>query len=261
MLPAVALRAMRLAEDPDWDLQTLSATIRRDQGLASQFLSLANSAYFGARCTITTVERAINLVGIKRARSMLLAASLEGLHQNKTSNFRGKVLWEHALSTGCVSQLLAKKHKRCDSEEAFMAGLLHDVGRPVMDQLFTTRYAKVGDLVKSGDAESFLVAEQHVFGFDHADVGFISAKAWGFPPAFAEAVHLHHDPTIAQVDPILCATVSLANSMCVKAELGPDKQPELDLSELPSAEMLKLDVDPTTLSERLRETLSAQIED
>ena len=91
---AVALRAMRQTEDPDWDLQTLNATIRNDQGLVARFLRLANSAFFGVRCTITTLDRAINLVGIKRVRSVLLTAPLEGLHDTKTSNFTGPVLWE-----------------------------------------------------------------------------------------------------------------------------------------------------------------------
>ena len=81
VLPEVALRALRLAEDPDWDLRTLDATLRCDQGLAAGFLRLANSAFFGARCTVTKLDRTINLVGITRVRSVLLAAALEGFHE------------------------------------------------------------------------------------------------------------------------------------------------------------------------------------
>ena len=126
-LPDVALRAMRLAEDPDWDLAKLDRTIKLDQTLTARFLRLANSVFFGARYSITTLDRAINLVGITRVRSVLLAAALEGLHETKKSNFKGKMLWDHALAAGCISQHLATKHRRCDAEEAFMAGLLHDV--------------------------------------------------------------------------------------------------------------------------------------
>ena len=241
VLPEVALRALRLAEDPDWDLRTLDATLRCDQGLAAGFLRLANSAFFGARCTVTKLDRAINLVGITRVRSVLLAAALEGFHEYETDNFGGKVLWEHALATACVSQHLAAEHRRYDPEEAFMAGLLHDIGRPVMDQLFGTQYAEVIELVKNGVAASLLSAEQRVFRFDHTDLGFIVVTAWGFPPALAETVRFHHDPTMADNDPTLCATISLANSMCAKAELGPDRQPDLDLPALPSAQMLKLE--------------------
>ena len=97
-LPEVALQAMHLAEDPDWDLRKIDQTIRCDQTLTARFLRRANSAFFGARCSITRLDRAINLMGITRVRSVLLAAALEGLHESKTSNFKGKVLWEHALA-------------------------------------------------------------------------------------------------------------------------------------------------------------------
>lgn len=239
-LPEVVLRAMRLAENPEWDLRELDVTIRRDQALAARFLRLANSAFFGARSKISTLDRAINMVGITRVRSILLAAALEGLHESKRSNFTGKTLWNHALAAGSISQHLARTHDRSDSEEAFMAGLLHDIGRPILDQMMGDRYAEVIALVKDGGAASLLSAEQRVFRFDHTDIGFVAVTAWGFPPAIAEAIRFHHDPTMAEADRPLCATVSLANSMCAKAELGPDKQPDLDLATLPSTEILGL---------------------
>ena len=251
VLPEVALKAMRVADDPDWDLKKLDVTIRRDQALAARFLRLANSAFFGARCSVTTLDRAINLVGITRVRSVLLASALEGLHESKKSNFKGKVLWEHALATGCVSQHLATKHRLCDPEEAFMAGLLHDIGRPVMDHVFKAQYAEVIEMVASGVAASFLSAEQRVFRFDHTDVGFVVVTAWDFPPAIAEAIRFHHDPAMAKVHPPLCATISLANNMCAKAELGPDAQPDLDLTTLPSAEILQLETQVDGLMEQV----------
>ena len=181
-LPDVALRAMRLAESPEWDLRELDVTIRRDQALAARFLRLANSTFFGARSKISTLDRAINMVGITRVRSVLLAAALEGLHEGKRSNFKGKILWDHALAAGCISQHLALAHSRSDSEEAFMAGLLHDIGRPILDQMLGDQYAEVITLVKNGVAASLLSAEQRVFGFDHTDIGFVAVTAWAFPP-------------------------------------------------------------------------------
>ena len=239
-LPDVALRAMRLAENPEWSIHELDATIRRDQALAARFLRLANSAFFGARAKIGTLDRAINMVGITRVRSVLLAAALEGLHEGKRSNFKGKILWEHALAVGCISQHIAQAHRRSDSEEAFMAGLLHDIGRPILDQMLGDQYAEVIALIKDGVAASLLSAEQRVFRFDHTDIGFVAVSGWGFPPAIAEAIRFHHDPTMAEADRPLCATVSLANSMCAKAELGADRQPDIDLAALPSTEILGL---------------------
>ena len=121
-----------------------------------------------------------------------------------------------------------------------MAGLLHDIGRPILDQMLGDQYAQVIALVKDGVAASLLSAEQRVFGFDHTDIGFVAVTGWGFPPAIAEAIRFHHDPTMAEADRPLCATVSLANSMCAKAELGPDRQPDVELATLPSTEILGL---------------------
>ena len=255
-LPDIALRAMRLAEDPDWDLKKLERTIRQDQGLAARFLRLANSAFFGARSTITTLDRAINLVGITRVQSVLLAAGLEGLHQNKKSNFKGKILWEHALAVGCASQHLAKKARQCDPEEAFMAGLLHDIGRPIMDDVFHDKYGEVIALVRDGAAASFLSAEQRTFKFDHTDVGYVVVSAWGFPSQIGEAIRFHHDPTMAENAVGLCATVSLANSMCVKLAIGPDEQADLDLEALPSTALLGLEGRADGLFEQLPQLIA-----
>ena len=241
-LPDVALRAIRLAADPDWDLHQLSTTIGRDQGLAARFLRLANAALFGARGSVTTLDMAIVRVGITRVRSVVLAAALEAFHETKRSNFTGTVLWEHALGTACISQHLATTHRRCLPDEAFMAGLLHDIGRTLLDQLFPTEYARVLTLVENGVAPSLLRAEQQVLPFDHTELGFEAADAWEFPAAIAETIRHHHAPAEAVADPGLCATVSLANSLCLHAQLGPDlPPPDQDLATLPSAEILALD--------------------
>lgn len=89
-LPEVAIQTMRLADDPDWDLRRLDVTIRRDQALAARFPRLANSAFFGARCSVTTLDRAINLVGITRVRSVLLASALGGCTSARKATSRGR---------------------------------------------------------------------------------------------------------------------------------------------------------------------------
>jgi HD-like signal output (HDOD) protein len=184
------------------------------------------------------LDRAISMVGVTRVRSVLLAAALEGLHERKHSNFKGKTLWDHALAAGCISQYLALAHDGSDSEEALMAGLLHDIWRPILDQMLGDQYTQVIALVNDGVVASLLSAEQRVFGFDHTDIGFVAVN--GCPRPIAEAIRFHHDPTMAEADRPLCATVSLANSMCAKAELGPDRQPVVELATLPSTEILGL---------------------
>ena len=241
-LPDIALQALRLAEDPAWDLHALTQTIGRDQGLAAGFLRLANSPFFGARGTISTLDQAICRAGNTRVQSVLLAAALDQFHATTESNFPGTVLWDHARATATVSQHLTTVCARADPEEAFMAGLLHDIGRTVMDQEFPTQYAEVVDLVAQGHTPSLRSAERCVFQFDHTEVGFVVVTAWAFPRAIAETIRRHHDPAEAEADRGLCATVSLANSLCLHAQGGPERSPpDLDLATLPSAEILALD--------------------
>ena len=135
-----------------------------------------------------------------------------------------------------------------------------------MDQLFSAQYAEVVELVNGDEAVSWLAAEQRVFRFDHTDVGCVVATEWGFPSALAEVARCHHDPAVADTDPTLCATVSLANSMCAKAALGPDHQPTLDLAALPSVEMLDLEARVEAVMEQVPDVvkqarMDAQVED
>ena len=142
-----------------------------------------------------------------------------------------------------VSRLIATDCTYPDSEEAFITGLVHDVGKVVMDANLRDRYEKIIVSVYNLEADSFVEAERMMFGFDHAEVGFLVARAWGLPPAIAESVRYHHDPASAVVDPQLCAIVSLANGLSVKLELGPHQRPVLELAALPATEQLGLSTD------------------
>ena len=240
-LPHIAMRALKLAEREDWSITELENEILLDHALAARLLHLANSPYFGARRRITTVNRALSLIGNRKARSVLMAAAVEGLHEDTRSIFRDEFLWEHALATAAVSQHFATTFQTCNPDDAFMAGLLHDIGRLVMDSRFPDRYRRVVDLVETGDTETFLDAEQEVFGFTHTDVGFLVATGWHLPPVIAEVMLFHHEPALASSDRNLCATVSLANSACAKHGVSVESQPELDLGSLASTQILGMD--------------------
>lgn len=240
-LPQVAMQALKLAEKEDWNIVELENEILRDSALAVRLLRLANSPYFGARCEVTTVSRALNLIGNSKTRSVLMAAAVEGLHENTRSNFPGKVLWEHALATASLSQQFATLCDSGNPEDAFVAGLLHDIGRPVMDSIFPDEYRRVIGLVEAGNTDTFRSAEQQVFGFDHTDVGFLVASHWNLPPVIGGVIRFHHNLAQASADRTLCATVSLANSACVKNGIGVENMPDLDLASLLSTEVLGLD--------------------
>ena len=238
--PAIALRVLQQSEGDDWDVAELAAEIRRDHALTARFLRGANSAHYGARRTIGSVNQALTMLGGKKVRTTLLAASVEGLLQADQSNFEEGVLWQHALSVACVSEHFATTAESCDPEDAFMSGLLHDIGRSVLDSRYPAQYREVIRLAAASGA-AFCTAEQQMFGFDHAEVGFLVADAWGLPARLLGTIRWHHHPDAAPSDSQLCATVSVANDWCVKHGIGPEVQSDLELGERAGAQILGWD--------------------
>ena len=142
--------------------------------------------------------------------------------------------------------------------EAYIGGLLHDVGKVVLDANLTDEYQVVIERVYNENL-SFIEAENETFGFDHTEVGAIVVERWNLAPALAEAVRLHHQPLGAEIDPTLCAIVSLANSLCVKLGIGPERDSDLNLAELESTLMLTLA--PERLSEIAASVKERLVED
>ena len=236
-LPDIALRVLHIAEGDDWNVTDLADEICRDPALTARFLRVANSAHYGARRTITSPSQALTMLGSKKVRTTLLAASVEGLLQAERSNFDDRGLWRHAFATACVSEHLAIADQSCSSEDAYIAGLLHDIGRSLMDERFTERYAGVVDRVTESGT-SFRSAESQVFGFDHTEAGQLVARAWGLPDQLADTIWRHHDPGAALDDRRLSATVNVANDWCVKHGLGPKTLSDLEMAERSGAQIL-----------------------
>jgi putative nucleotidyltransferase with HDIG domain len=234
----VAIRVINLTAHSQTSGEDLETEILRDQALVTRVLRLANSAAYGLRGTIATVSHAIFILGFDTVRSLVLAACAETLYRRGGNGFSDTVLWDHVRGAACLSRFLADHCGYAAGERAFIAGLVHDVGKVVMDRNLREPYDKVVALVESGEADSFVEAERDVLGFDHTEVGCLVARKWSLPEAIAEAVRHHHDPEQAVVDPKLCAIVSLANSVCVKLQLGLEHQPDLDLASLSAASQL-----------------------
>lgn len=236
-LPSVAMEAMTLVEDPDSRARDLAELISQDQALASRVLKIVNSAFYGMRGPVDSVTRAVVTLGWGEVHSLVLTAACQAMHTS--ASFSDQLLWDHALAVSQVARKLAVKCRFPRLVEASTAGLLHDLGKIVMDRHLGERYQVVVDLVGQKDT-SFLEAEQILLDYDHAQVGGMIVESWKLSPALVEAVRWHHDPKSAETEPTLCAVVSLANSICVQQGVGLESFPDLDLSALDATEMLGL---------------------
>ncbi|MEE8583973.1 MAG: HDOD domain-containing protein [Acidobacteriota bacterium] len=254
--PVVAQQVMQLVRSPHSSASDLERVISRDSALAARVLKISNSALYGVRGTITTLSRAAVILGMKTLQSLVIAASAEALY--RTRSFKDKLLWDHSLAVALVSRWLARKKGYRGTEEAFVAGLLHDIGKAVLDLNLPDHYQEVVQLVYNEGA-TFLQAENRLLGFDHAEVGTIVVRKWNLAPALQEAVRLHHDPELARLDPTLCALVCLANAICVRLGVGPERFPELDLSSLPCRQMLQFqNSELPAMLEEIQEKLAAE---
>lgn len=257
-LPDVAVQVLNLAGSDDATARDLELVLQRDPGLAARVLRLSNSAQFGVRGTVSTLSHAVVLLGSRMLRAVVLTACTESLSRNPRSSFKDRILWEHAVAVGLTARTLAERCAPGLIEEAFVAGLLHDIGKMVLDTATGATYREVVQRVYN-QRERFVDVEREMFGFDHAAVGGLVADKWMLAESIGEAIALHHDPRRAVINPPLSAIVSVANALCVKLEIGPEKLPDLDLASLDAVGCLGLGTDELApLPDEIRERIAAE---
>ncbi|MHC5064758.1 MAG: HDOD domain-containing protein [Planctomycetota bacterium] len=186
LLPDTTLQIVTLCRSEDADAAQLTELLHRDQSLAGNVLRIANSPISGSQEKIVSLQQAVSRLGLTRVREISLAASVEGLifDCGARKNLVHK-LWSHCLTAALIAKEIAR-HRRENVEEAFLCGLLHDMGKPVLVQsLFD--YEKAEE-EKLGDACFFLAFEEF-----HAPVASALIEEWGLPAQIAEAIRCHHD--------------------------------------------------------------------
>jgi putative nucleotidyltransferase with HDIG domain len=189
-LPIVAQRILTLTDDEDTGTEELAKIIATDQALTVRILTLANSAYYGHRRQISTLWQAIVVIGwvmLKQVSLSVLICKAMGPAGNRT------VFWRHSLMAANASASAATRAGAKSSETAYVAGLLHDIGKLILDTSLPTEYASVRRRVEQ-DKCSVFEAEQSVLQTDHAEVGAWMAERWQLPAELIEAIGSHHTP-------------------------------------------------------------------
>ncbi len=219
-LPGVYLRLSEVVSDPRTSAADVGRVIAEDPGLTARLLKLVNSAMYGFPSRIETVSHAISIVGTAQLQDLALATSVIRLFAKLPQQLvTMEAFWRHSVACGVIARSLAARRREANVERYFVAGLLHDIGRPVM-------YLQAPDesraaLTRSRDAAVPLFqAEQEVFGFDHSHVGHALMDQWKLPAALREAVAQHHHPDRAQRFPVEAAVVHVADLMANALALG-----------------------------------------
>lgn len=214
-LKVVAAKAIALAEDERTAALDLAAVISSDQALTAKLLRLANSAYYGYARRISNVREAVILLGMRTVRSVAIASSImDAFRVPETEGFDVELFWGHAVAVGVVAEHIARETRVARPEDAFTAGVLHDVGRLAMAVVEPDRFRKMVSLVNELGLHP-REAELAAFGVYHWQVGSRLAQRWRFPTPLVEAIR-DHGKSDAGALTCLADVVAVADLACNK---------------------------------------------
>jgi putative nucleotidyltransferase with HDIG domain len=225
-LPAVALRVLQMTGGQNGGARDLVEVLRGDQSLTAKILSVAGSPAYGAKA-VTTLERAVPLLGFAAVRSIVLATGVIDAFARKSPSgaaFDHHEFWKHALAVACAARRCAALGKRdIDPEEAFVAGLLHDLGKVALSTVFPKGYDRAA--MQANQARTDIAdCERRVLGADHTVAGRRLAERWRLPRELQEAIWLHHIAAealpSAVAKPRLIALVQLADTLAREQRVG-----------------------------------------
>ena len=193
-------------------MNRVAETLRHDPALSSKILKTANSAFYGQSQTIGTIERALVVIGLSAVKTLVLGFSLvTTLKRSETTGFDHVAYWRRSLYTATAAQVLSQNLRTARREEAFLGGLLQDLGMVAMNQALGDEYAQLVQQV-GADHASLHELERETLGVDHAEVGAALAEAWKFPPFLVAPIRHHERPAAAAADVLpLVLTVALGN--------------------------------------------------
>lgn len=215
-VPQVAFRVIQLLNIPDTAVSQLAELIGADQALTAKLLRLCNSAYYGLSRKITTVSEAIMIVGFSAVKSMVLMITTQSTMNKGLLGYKIKPgeFWKHSLGTAESARLIARQCNDPREEESFTAGLIHDIGKMVLNQCALPEVYRATNLMQKENI-SIYAAEARILGFNHAEAGATLADRWKFPSLLVNAIRYHHDFTLVPEDnlPFIIAVANVTSEL------------------------------------------------
>jgi putative nucleotidyltransferase with HDIG domain len=248
-IPVVATRVMQMMEDMKTTADDLAKAVAADPAVAARVMKISNSAFYGCQRQIQTLSAAIVVLGYNTLKSLVVAASVKQVY--KPFGLTEQMLWEHSFGAALAARIIARKTKIVNEEEAFLAGLFHDIGKIIMNSLDRDKFQILIQRCYNEDIP-FTEVEKSEFPFTHDEVGAFVIKKWNFPEALTTAVLRHHDFAFDEHDDAyvvnLTAVAALADSFCKKFGIGERfAKDELDIQRTRAAIHLKFDDERMTM--------------
>ena len=254
-LPSMASKSLQLLSDPETPIETVEKAIAHDQALVGKIIKVSNSALYGGYQKVDSLRQALTRLGAKTTKSLILAASTHGYFFKKRKGMKvwGPILWQHSVECGIAARQIAAICQYDDPEQAFMGGIMHDIGKLAMLMVDDAKYMEI-QRTKITENITDMVAETEMLGTNHTELGRLLMKKWRMPEAVQVCTQYHHNPLAAGEHTILSATVAYANHL--SHTLGSHLQAETEESTAHAESLtqtLNLSADQnTTLMEKVR---------
>jgi putative nucleotidyltransferase with HDIG domain len=221
-LPEVTAKIIQTVEDPRSSAAKLHQIVTHDPALVTRILKVVNSAFYGLPGQIGSVERAIVLLGLNAVKNIAVAASIGAMFRTGKlcEGFAARDLWTHCIAVGVVARDLAKQMGSSVADEAFLAGMIHDVGILISLQVFPEQLRAVCEAAKLGQTP-FCELEKQIIGMDHQQLGATLAEQWKFPRSCQLVAGYHHRPLLlAEQNRMLVNVVHVADTICAHSKHG-----------------------------------------
>lgn len=216
-LSAVINDIIETLNDEDTNIELLTNKIMQDPSLSTRVLKVANSPFYGLSGKISSLKEACIVLGAYSIKNIAVATGIVNNLMKSGNGLNYNKLWEHAVGTGVAAKIIAE-NIGIDHEIAFTSGLLHDVGKIVLDMKYPVEYKKVMEFRANEDCFIY-EAEKEILGVTHSEIGEITARYWKLPDLIVDVIKNHHTPLECN-NPEMVGIIHVADILCRSMEIG-----------------------------------------
>lgn len=222
-LPEVTTKIIQIVDDPKSTARDLHNIIKNDPALATKILKVVNSAFYGLPGQVSEIDRAIVLLGLSAVKNIAISASISRLFSGEriSEQFSAKDIWRHSVAVACATRAFCSViGKKAFAEEAFLAGLIHDLGLLVQRQAYPEQLTEVIKIASKGD-RSFCEIEKELIGASHQSLGMALAAKWKFPRGLQNVIGYHHRiDNLTEDTRLLPVIVYIADALVCHEQIG-----------------------------------------
>jgi HD-like signal output (HDOD) protein len=220
-LPENMTRILRMASDKECDINQLLKLISQDAALAGSIMKAVNSAFYSLQTKVTRLDRAVTFMGLRAVKEITVSSCFSTMCKPvQFGKYDARDLWDHSVGVAIMARELAIRSEALDPEEAFLAGMMHDLALLLALQSEVKLGTTLIDAAEGSD-EPFTAHEQRVFGFNHCELGERLSTNWSLAPQLISVIRWHHDQESAPAEHLaMVRHIHLADTLCCQATVG-----------------------------------------